>query len=252
MASANPKHNQPHPAPFAAMRRRTILACSNCRKRKIRCMTTEQPPRNPCARCVKKNLPCEYVAALEPDYSSSPRPQSPDTTGSPGSNSGTDSSSSSAPMRWASPMTPPSFLAGQGSAPPLPYTGPPPVTRTATGWRYSPPSRHGPKPPGSSTMPLPASSSRASTPGPGSNQAYAHSSYYGHPQAAPQYAPGYGNAQYDPQRQYIANPAYTSQPPLMQVQPGDYQFDFSEYLNDEEHVQGPSSSRYPSNNPRYN
>ncbi|KAJ7075542.1 hypothetical protein B0H15DRAFT_866551 [Mycena belliarum] len=54
---------QSRPAPT---RRRTILACSHCRKRKIRCITTEQPPKAPCARCTRRALRCEYVAAPEP------------------------------------------------------------------------------------------------------------------------------------------------------------------------------------------
>ncbi|KAJ7627145.1 hypothetical protein FB45DRAFT_920747 [Roridomyces roridus] len=49
-------------APYDMKPRRTILACSICRKRKLRCITFEQPPRNPCERCVRKNLPCEYIA----------------------------------------------------------------------------------------------------------------------------------------------------------------------------------------------
>ncbi|KAJ7478265.1 hypothetical protein FB451DRAFT_1396049 [Mycena latifolia] len=83
MASAHSSQNQPPAAPFAiSMRRRTILACTNCRRRKIRCITTEQPPKNPCARCVKKGLSCEYVAAPEAEeYSgSTSRPQTPDTS----------------------------------------------------------------------------------------------------------------------------------------------------------------------------
>ncbi|KAJ7478266.1 hypothetical protein FB451DRAFT_1396050 [Mycena latifolia] len=48
---------------------------------------------------------------------------------------------------------------GRGAAPPLPYTGPPPVTRTPTGWGYVPPSlRAG------------AANARASTSGTGSHQ----------------------------------------------------------------------------------
>ncbi|KAJ7513111.1 hypothetical protein B0H11DRAFT_2303320 [Mycena galericulata] len=54
-------------------RSRTLVACSNCRKRKIRCITSEKPPKNPCARCTKKNLDCEYLAIEDPDdYSPSP------------------------------------------------------------------------------------------------------------------------------------------------------------------------------------
>ncbi|KAJ7772253.1 hypothetical protein B0H16DRAFT_166810 [Mycena metata] len=42
-------------------RRRVIIACTNCRKRKIRCLTPEEPPENPCERCVKRGLRCEYI-----------------------------------------------------------------------------------------------------------------------------------------------------------------------------------------------
>ncbi|KAJ7858342.1 hypothetical protein B0H14DRAFT_2577755 [Mycena olivaceomarginata] len=41
--------------------RRVIIACTNCRKRKIRCLTLEDTPVNPCDRCSKKGLKCEYV-----------------------------------------------------------------------------------------------------------------------------------------------------------------------------------------------
>ncbi|KAF8202726.1 hypothetical protein K438DRAFT_2015278 [Mycena galopus ATCC 62051] len=41
---------------------RTLVACYHCRKRKMKCITTEQPPKNPCKNCTVKRLPCEYVA----------------------------------------------------------------------------------------------------------------------------------------------------------------------------------------------
>ncbi|KAF8124278.1 hypothetical protein K438DRAFT_1977603 [Mycena galopus ATCC 62051] len=47
--------------PIFSARRRVIIACTNCRKRKIRCITTEDPPQTPCNRCAKKNLQCEYI-----------------------------------------------------------------------------------------------------------------------------------------------------------------------------------------------
>ncbi|KAJ6495226.1 hypothetical protein C8R45DRAFT_1094883 [Mycena sanguinolenta] len=64
----------PSTASFAVQRRRTIIACVNCRKRKIRCIPTEQPPKNPCARCTKKGLPCEYVTAEHEEDSHSSEP----------------------------------------------------------------------------------------------------------------------------------------------------------------------------------
>ncbi|KAJ7171463.1 hypothetical protein C8R46DRAFT_1033068 [Mycena filopes] len=63
LASTTPKPKRRSQLPFAVQRRRTIIACSICRKRKLRCLTTEQPPRNPSARCKRKGLQCEYVAS---------------------------------------------------------------------------------------------------------------------------------------------------------------------------------------------
>ncbi|KAJ7499009.1 hypothetical protein FB451DRAFT_1384756 [Mycena latifolia] len=53
-------------------RRRAMIACTNCRKRKIKCVTSEEPPRNPCARCTKRSLPCEYVSVEEDSPTESP------------------------------------------------------------------------------------------------------------------------------------------------------------------------------------
>ncbi|KAJ6452482.1 hypothetical protein C8R45DRAFT_1113037 [Mycena sanguinolenta] len=51
----------PFLSPIFLTRRRVIIACTHCRKRKIRCLTPEDPPQNPCDRCAKKGLKCEYV-----------------------------------------------------------------------------------------------------------------------------------------------------------------------------------------------
>ncbi|KAJ6562243.1 hypothetical protein B0H19DRAFT_1259817 [Mycena capillaripes] len=45
------------PAPYK--RTRVFLACLNCRRRKIKCLT-EDSEQNPCERCVRKGLVCEY------------------------------------------------------------------------------------------------------------------------------------------------------------------------------------------------
>ncbi|KAJ7679730.1 hypothetical protein B0H17DRAFT_77947 [Mycena rosella] len=105
-----------HPAPFAIKRRRTILACSNCRKRKIRCITTEQPPVHACARCTKRGMACEYVVATD-DESRSPSLPVVDLP-------------ELAKMQRTPPLTGPSLACG--SAPPLPYPGPPPRSRAAS------------------------------------------------------------------------------------------------------------------------
>ncbi|KAJ6579247.1 hypothetical protein DFH09DRAFT_1361027 [Mycena vulgaris] len=175
----------------------------------------KQPPKTPCARCVKKHLPCEYVAAAEPEYS----PEFPVS----------DLLYGGAP----SAPTPPTFHGGRGVAPPLPYTGPPPVTVTPTGWRYSPPSHPRTAPgfnPGSANPHSP----------PQFNQQY--------------YSAAQPNARHDP-RQY-PNRGSTPRPPFMQQQqPGDYPgFDYSQWVNDYDGAPGPSSSgnQYRSNDPRYN
>ncbi|KAJ7779408.1 hypothetical protein DFH07DRAFT_794885 [Mycena maculata] len=64
MSISNPASSQLS-APYALRRRRTIIACLNCRTKKMRCVTTEQPPRNPCARCTRRRIPCEYVSVPE-------------------------------------------------------------------------------------------------------------------------------------------------------------------------------------------
>ncbi|KAJ7260459.1 hypothetical protein B0H12DRAFT_1275638 [Mycena haematopus] len=131
MSTSNPAARAPqNNAPFARQRRRTIMACVNCRKRKIRCITTEQPPKNPCARCAKKGLPCEYVTAEHDDDS-------------PSQDFGSSAPPEPIPHQRPSSMQPSSgpsmpasndFSRGFRTAPPLPYTGPPPQNRRP---RYS-------------------------------------------------------------------------------------------------------------------
>ncbi|KAJ7113643.1 hypothetical protein C8R44DRAFT_741226 [Mycena epipterygia] len=109
--------------PFIIKRRRTILACSNCRRRKIRCITTEQPPTKPCQRCTKKGLHCEYVAATDYEDNPSSTTQVPEMPLSNPPSLGTTSSANRSQ--------------GLMRAPSLPYTGPPPLNRRP---RYSSPS----------------------------------------------------------------------------------------------------------------
>ncbi|KAJ7779483.1 hypothetical protein DFH07DRAFT_765763 [Mycena maculata] len=54
----------PNPVnPVFMKRRRIYVACLNCRRRKIRCIATEET--EPCERCTKKKLTCEYMAVSE-------------------------------------------------------------------------------------------------------------------------------------------------------------------------------------------
>ncbi|KAJ6571024.1 hypothetical protein DFH09DRAFT_1079992 [Mycena vulgaris] len=55
-------------------RSRVYIACIHCRKRKIRCITDEKGPLNPCERCARRGLNCEYLSVGEQDpYPSSGR-----------------------------------------------------------------------------------------------------------------------------------------------------------------------------------
>ncbi|KAF8206836.1 hypothetical protein K438DRAFT_2013892 [Mycena galopus ATCC 62051] len=53
-------------------RRRVIIACTNCRKRKIRCLNAEDMPSKPCDRCTTKGLDCRYVTIGNERDASSP------------------------------------------------------------------------------------------------------------------------------------------------------------------------------------
>ncbi|KAJ7621307.1 hypothetical protein FB45DRAFT_1006633, partial [Roridomyces roridus] len=53
--------------PFTIQRKRTHMACSNCRKRKIKCNNiNDKSEHNPCERCLRRRLECEYVAVSDP------------------------------------------------------------------------------------------------------------------------------------------------------------------------------------------
>ncbi|KAJ6451223.1 hypothetical protein C8R47DRAFT_1084136 [Mycena vitilis] len=106
-SSQTTKSSQRPPRKFTIRRRRTIIACSSCRRRKIRCITTEQPPTNPCAYCTRKRLTCEYVAADGPFGRS--RKGSPDLSVADRPESRTDSSPSPSPPLWTPPVTPANF-----------------------------------------------------------------------------------------------------------------------------------------------
>ncbi|KAJ7122448.1 hypothetical protein C8R44DRAFT_736140 [Mycena epipterygia] len=43
-------------------RRRVHIACRHCRRRKIKCVITEESPDKPCERCAKRGLRCEYIS----------------------------------------------------------------------------------------------------------------------------------------------------------------------------------------------
>ncbi|KAJ7097354.1 hypothetical protein C8R44DRAFT_949406 [Mycena epipterygia] len=119
-----PGKSPQRPLPFPVSRRRTALACTNCKKRKIRCIAPEQPPINPCARCTRRRLTCEYVVNTEGD---SPTPANQSLETGPSHLRDVPMDPASPNMIWTPPMMAPNF--SRNMAPPLPYTGPPPLNR---------------------------------------------------------------------------------------------------------------------------
>ncbi|KAF9263496.1 hypothetical protein L218DRAFT_999379 [Marasmius fiardii PR-910] len=76
---------------LAIRRRRAPMACRNCRKRKIKCVTNEDPPHNPCERCTRKGLHCEYVAVGDETPPSSPNGPPPNSPPHPTASQGYNS-----------------------------------------------------------------------------------------------------------------------------------------------------------------
>ncbi|KAJ7189256.1 hypothetical protein C8R46DRAFT_1244902 [Mycena filopes] len=107
--SLPPGRNPRQPTPFVPRPRRTLIACTICRQRKVRCISTERPPKGPCARCKKKGLVCEYVATAPPEHS----PQTPEFP---------DESDAGSASASASPQA---FDSGVMAPPPLPLPHPP-------------------------------------------------------------------------------------------------------------------------------
>ncbi|KAJ7487934.1 hypothetical protein FB451DRAFT_1167403 [Mycena latifolia] len=50
-------------------RGRVSMACAACRKRKIKCTPREGFPKDPCARCLRRGLRCQYMHVSEQDGS---------------------------------------------------------------------------------------------------------------------------------------------------------------------------------------
>ncbi|KAJ7617165.1 hypothetical protein FB45DRAFT_1007775 [Roridomyces roridus] len=83
------------PASSSGSRKRIYVACTQCRQRKIKCVTasTLEFPDTPCERCARKGLQCDYMSVGEqyavpppaappsghPGRSRTPAPRAPDT-----------------------------------------------------------------------------------------------------------------------------------------------------------------------------
>ncbi|KAJ7191924.1 hypothetical protein GGX14DRAFT_578516 [Mycena pura] len=81
-------------------RRRAYIACSNCRRRKIKCITTSDADYRPCTRCSQKGLTCEYIAVPDDDS-----PTAESFQAAP-AHSGRDASPG--PEQWPQHIRPPS------------------------------------------------------------------------------------------------------------------------------------------------
>ncbi|KAJ7275750.1 hypothetical protein C8J57DRAFT_1589863 [Mycena rebaudengoi] len=62
--------SQPPSSPFVK-RRRAYVACTNCRQRKVRCVSPSEVGDEPCNRCSKRGLKCEYIAIPDNQETSS-------------------------------------------------------------------------------------------------------------------------------------------------------------------------------------
>ncbi|KAJ7032143.1 hypothetical protein C8F04DRAFT_1185207 [Mycena alexandri] len=112
-------------------RRRTAVACTNCRRRKLRCIPArvEEPATGPCARCTRKHLQCEYITPAPARVASS--------------SAAAMAASRSEPLPPLTRVFPPrSPIPSPGTVPlalPLPHTAPPPWNhrpRYSDGARY--------------------------------------------------------------------------------------------------------------------
>ncbi|KAJ7641982.1 hypothetical protein FB45DRAFT_1126220 [Roridomyces roridus] len=104
------------PPPFAP-RTRVYLACAQCRRRKIRCISNGDYDK-PCERCDRRNLRCEYISVAEEagrEYSSSQiesTSRGPDDSASHRAFEPRVSSSSPTPAGW--PQYPSGTALGHG------------------------------------------------------------------------------------------------------------------------------------------
>ncbi|KAK7022671.1 hypothetical protein R3P38DRAFT_2961723 [Favolaschia claudopus] len=67
------------PGHFVPWVRRTELACYHCRRRRVKCRIPQERPRDPCERCVNRNLCCQYISVADQEG----MPVPPKTTPSP-------------------------------------------------------------------------------------------------------------------------------------------------------------------------
>ncbi|KAJ7469044.1 hypothetical protein FB451DRAFT_1478837 [Mycena latifolia] len=127
--------------PFALWRRRTLMACSNCRRLKIKCKPPDETRRAPCERCARRGTACEYISVInqqEREQAGSRASAGPSVASSsshsrhptppPPVNKNPREQEEEAGLGAAAPDTTRlgSRRGHQSAAPSLPYTEPPP------------------------------------------------------------------------------------------------------------------------------
>ncbi|KAJ7164461.1 hypothetical protein C8R46DRAFT_312748 [Mycena filopes] len=75
-AAMSSSSSAPAPSDPFMKRRRAYVACANCRKRKIKCISLSEVDYRPCTRCAAKGLKCEYFA-IPDDYAPPAGPPAP-------------------------------------------------------------------------------------------------------------------------------------------------------------------------------
>ncbi|KAJ7798911.1 hypothetical protein B0H14DRAFT_3156729 [Mycena olivaceomarginata] len=166
--------------------KRVVIACSNCRERKVKCMA--RPQEQPCMRCEKHGLLCEYMAT-EKQRARGSRPSNPGTSdyihlSTPPFSGYAQTASYGGYM----PSTPPA-MGGN------PYNN---NSNAGSGSQYKPPSHHSNTYPSMPGYQFPAQTHGHTMPQPGSTQS---AMYPGaaRPQQPmnPNYPINYGNYAYD-------------------------------------------------------
>ncbi|KAJ7215943.1 hypothetical protein GGX14DRAFT_442533 [Mycena pura] len=133
----------------APQRRRTTITCLSCRQNNLTCKPSEQSPHIPCARCVRKNLICQYVSVAEDD---APQTSSKPATRPPSSSSGyypVPNAVPALPYTSAPPMNSRPRYSGGNTYPDLSLAGAhpsrPPAPTQHHPSQYMPSSRHDPQ-----------------------------------------------------------------------------------------------------------
>ncbi|KAK7030125.1 hypothetical protein R3P38DRAFT_895394 [Favolaschia claudopus] len=71
------------PRLFVPWVKRTDISCCACRRRKVKCKISKERPQDPCERCAKRRLCCQYMSVAEQEDLTSAETTPPPTTPPP-------------------------------------------------------------------------------------------------------------------------------------------------------------------------